>query len=224
MRCLAGGIKSVIKYRPDTICLSPEMRSRWGSSSWGGWSKPGLLTGWVTANSIYPSRSWLTLGGTARLVLLRLRANAFLPFLINAVQIDVHQCNKFKADFWTRRAEAIGWLRWQGALWGQRRPLPLCTQLLFISQGLSMGPLRVQLYSWYWGYFRHFSSIPLQRTAGCQQRCFYILCSSGQVSTTRPYTAFQKQGIKTAFQYQSMPSSSRLPCCVLYRFVYLHNK
>ena len=29
----------------------------------------------------------------------RLRANAFLPFLINAVQIDVHQCTKFKADF-----------------------------------------------------------------------------------------------------------------------------
>ena len=71
LRCLAGGIKSVIKYRPDTICLSPEMRSRWGSSSWGGWWKVGLLTGWVTANSIYPSRSWFTLGGTARLVLLK---------------------------------------------------------------------------------------------------------------------------------------------------------
>ena len=67
LRCLA---KSVIKYRPDTICLRPEMRSRLGSS-WGGWWKVGLLTGWVTANSIYPSRSWLTLGGTARLVLLK---------------------------------------------------------------------------------------------------------------------------------------------------------
>ena len=200
MRCLA---KSVIKYRPDTICLRPEMRSRLGSS-WGGWWKVGLLTGWVTANSIYPSRSWLTLGGTARLVLLKVWEPTpfYLSWSTLCKWMSINdQCNKFKADYWRKRAEAIGWLCWQGGTLRAEAGTPSLHSTTLYQPGLSMGPLRVQLYSWYWGYFRHLGSIPLQRTAGCQQRCFYILCTSGQVSTTRPYTAFQKHGIKTAFQY-----------------------
>ena len=123
--------------------------SRWGSS-WGGWSKPALLTGWVTANSIYPSRSWLTLGGTARLVLVNVWEPTPFYFSWSTLckWISISATNLRLTSEREEQKRLVGCVGrgalWggrgaRGALWGQRQALPLCTQLLFISQACQWG-------------------------------------------------------------------------------------